>query len=80
MAIRDKYPEIETYHMHLHNTRGAIIASCYEALMLGATEFDTRWGHGRLSLLRQRTCRRSYQPKIWCICAMRWASRLVTTS
>ncbi len=43
-AIRDKYPEIKTFHMHLHNTRGATIASFYEALMLGATEFDTSLG------------------------------------
>jgi hydroxymethylglutaryl-CoA lyase len=43
-AMRDEYPEIETYHMHLHNTRGATIASCYEALQLGATEFDTSLG------------------------------------
>ncbi|MEM7253088.1 MAG: citramalate synthase [Pseudomonadota bacterium] len=43
-AIRDKYPEIETYHMHLHNTRGATIASYYEALQLGATDFDTSLG------------------------------------
>jgi hydroxymethylglutaryl-CoA lyase len=43
-AVRDKYPEIQTYHMHLHNTRGATIASCYEALTLGATEFDTSLG------------------------------------
>jgi len=44
LAIRDKYPEIETYHMHLHNTRGATIASYYEALTLGATDFDTSLG------------------------------------
>jgi hydroxymethylglutaryl-CoA lyase len=43
-AIRDKYPDIQTYHMHLHNTRGATIASHYEALMLGATDFDTSLG------------------------------------
>ena len=43
-AIQDKYPEITTFHMHLHNTRGATIASFYEALMLGATEFDTSLG------------------------------------
>ena len=43
-AMREKYPQIETYHMHLHNTRGATIASCYEALQLGATEFDTSLG------------------------------------
>jgi hydroxymethylglutaryl-CoA lyase len=44
LAIRDKYPEIVTYHMHLHNTRGATIASYYEALTLGATDFDTSLG------------------------------------
>ena len=43
-AIRDRYPEVETFHMHLHNTRGATMASFYEALMLGATEFDTSIG------------------------------------
>ncbi len=43
-AIRDKYPEVQTFHMHLHNTRGATIASFYEALLLGATEFDTSLG------------------------------------
>jgi hydroxymethylglutaryl-CoA lyase len=44
LAIRDKYPEIETFHLHLHNTRGATMASYYEALNLGATEFDTSLG------------------------------------
>ncbi|MEM7078722.1 MAG: citramalate synthase [Pseudomonadota bacterium] len=44
LAIRDKYPEIETYHMHLHNTRGTTMASFYEALTLGATDFDTSLG------------------------------------
>ena len=43
-AIRDRWPEVETFHMHLHNTRGATMASFYEALMLGATEFDTSIG------------------------------------
>ena len=43
-AIRDRYPEVQTFHMHLHNTRGATMASFYEALMLGATEFDTSIG------------------------------------
>ncbi len=43
-SIRDKYPEVETYHMHLHNTRGVTIASFYEALLLGATDFDTSLG------------------------------------
>ena len=42
--VKDKYPEVETYHMHLHNTRGVTIASYYEALLLGATEFDTSLG------------------------------------
>jgi len=44
IAIRDKYPEIETFHMHLHNTRGTSMASYYEALSLGATDFDTSLG------------------------------------
>jgi hydroxymethylglutaryl-CoA lyase len=43
-VIREKYPEIKIFHMHLHNTRGVSIASFYEALMLGATEFDTSLG------------------------------------
>ena len=42
--VKDKYPEVKTYHMHLHNTRGVTIASYYEALLLGATEFDTSLG------------------------------------
>ena len=44
LAIRDRWPEIETFHMHLHNSRGATIASYYAALELGATEFDTSLG------------------------------------
>ena len=43
-AIREKYPEVETYHMHLHNTRGTAMASFYQALLLGATDFDTSLG------------------------------------
>ena len=43
-AIRDRWPEVATFHMHLHNTRGATMASFYDALMLGATEFDTSIG------------------------------------
>ena len=43
-AIRDRWPEVDIFHMHLHNTRGAAMASLYEALMLGATEFDTSIG------------------------------------
>ncbi len=40
-AIRQRWPEIQVFHMHLHNQRGQTLASYYEALMLGATEFDT---------------------------------------
>lgn len=43
-AVRDTWPEIETFHLHLHNTRGATIASYYEGLMLGVTQFDTSIG------------------------------------
>ena len=43
-AVRDRWPEVQTFHMHLHNTRGAAMASLYEALRLGATEFDTSVG------------------------------------
>lgn len=43
-AIRETWPAIETFHMHLHNSRGSTIASYYEALQLGATEFDTSLG------------------------------------
>ena len=43
-AIRDRWPEIETFHMHLHNQRGQTLASYYEALQMGATEFDTCLG------------------------------------
>ncbi len=41
LAIRERWPEIESFHMHLHNQRGQTLASYYEALLLGATEFDT---------------------------------------
>ena len=43
-AIREMWPEIETFHMHLHNSRGSTIASYYEALRLGVTDFDTSLG------------------------------------
>ena len=43
-AIRERWPQVETFHMHLHNTRGVAMASLYEALQLGATEFDTSIG------------------------------------
>ncbi|MGE4086427.1 MAG: citramalate synthase, partial [Vicinamibacterales bacterium] len=44
VAVRERWPEIETFHLHLHNSRGATIASYYEALQLGVTEFDTSIG------------------------------------
>jgi hydroxymethylglutaryl-CoA lyase len=43
-AVRSQWPEIDSYHMHLHNSRGATIASYYEALQLGVTGFDTSIG------------------------------------
>jgi hydroxymethylglutaryl-CoA lyase len=42
--IRDRWPSITDFHMHLHNQRGATLASYYEALQLGAREFDTCLG------------------------------------
>lgn len=44
LAIREKWPEITTFHCHLHNSRGVTIASYYEALQLGVSEFDTSLG------------------------------------
>ncbi len=44
LAIRDRYPEIRTFHIHFHNTRGVGIASYYEALRHGVTRFDTSLG------------------------------------
>ena len=44
LAIRDRYPEIRTFHLHFHNTRGVGIASYYEALRHGVTRFDTSLG------------------------------------
>ena len=43
-TIREMWPEVDTFHMHLHNSRGSTIASYYEALRLGVTEFDTSLG------------------------------------
>ncbi len=43
-AIRDRWPEITSFHMHLHNSRGTTIASYYEALRLGVDSFDTSIG------------------------------------
>jgi hydroxymethylglutaryl-CoA lyase len=44
LAIRERWPGITDFHLHLHNQRGATIASYYEALQLGAREFDTSLG------------------------------------
>ena len=44
LAIRERWPEITDFHCHLHNSRGVTIASYYEALQLGVTEFDTSIG------------------------------------
>jgi hydroxymethylglutaryl-CoA lyase len=44
LAIRDRWPEITDFHCHFHNSRGATIASYYEALQLGVREFDTCLG------------------------------------
>lgn len=44
VAIKENWPDITEFHMHLHNTRGATIASYFEALLLGAREFDTSLG------------------------------------
>ncbi len=43
-TIREKWPEITDFHLHLHDTRGVAIASCYEALQLGVREFYTCLG------------------------------------
>lgn len=43
-AIKDKYPEITDFHMHLHDSRGSTLTSYYEALQLGVREFDTSIG------------------------------------
>lgn len=44
LAIRERWPEVTKFHMHLHNTRGATIASFYEALQLGVDSYDTSIG------------------------------------
>lgn len=44
LAIRERWPTVTNFHMHLHNQRGAALASYYEALQLGAREFDTCLG------------------------------------
>ncbi|MDA0791197.1 MAG: citramalate synthase [Proteobacteria bacterium] len=42
--IMERWPEITSFHMHLHNTRGVTMASYYEALKLGVDSFDTSIG------------------------------------
>ena len=44
LAIRDRWPQITDFHLHLHNQRGATLASYYEGLQLGVREFDTCLG------------------------------------
>ena len=44
VAIREKWPEVTNFHMHLHDTRGVTIASYYAALLLGVEEYDTSLG------------------------------------
>lgn len=44
LAIKEKWPEVAKFHMHLHNTRGVTMASYYEALKLGVDAFDTSIG------------------------------------
>jgi hydroxymethylglutaryl-CoA lyase len=44
IAIRERWPEVTDFHLHLHNTRGQTIASYYEGLQLGVREFDTSIG------------------------------------
>ena len=40
LAIRERWPEVTKFHMHLHNTRGTTMASFYEALQLGVDLFS----------------------------------------
>jgi len=44
LAIRERWPGIVEFHCHRHNTRGAALVSYYEAMKLGAREFDTSIG------------------------------------
>ena len=43
-AIREKWPEITDFSLHLHNQRGVTNISYYEALKFGVTHFDTCLG------------------------------------
>ena len=44
LAIKERYPEVTDFHMHLHDSRGVTLTSYYEALQLGVREFDTSIG------------------------------------
>ena len=44
LEIRERWPAVTDFHLHLHNQRGATLTSYYEALQLGAREFDTCLG------------------------------------
>jgi hydroxymethylglutaryl-CoA lyase len=44
LAIKERWPSVTDFHLHLHNQRGASIASYYEGLLLGVREFDTSLG------------------------------------
>jgi hydroxymethylglutaryl-CoA lyase len=44
LAIRERWPDVTDFHLHLHNQRGSTIASYYEGLLLGVREFDTSLG------------------------------------
>jgi hydroxymethylglutaryl-CoA lyase len=43
-SIKDKWPEITDFALHLHNQRGVTNISYYEALKFGVTHFDTSLG------------------------------------
>ena len=57
LEIRERWPAVTDFHLHLHNQRGATLTSYYEALQLGAREFDTCLG-GMGGCLRQWPVRR----------------------
>jgi hydroxymethylglutaryl-CoA lyase len=83
-AIRERWPEIEDFHMHLHNQRGQTLASYYEALMLGAREFDTCIGGisvvwGDVLIAGTADPRDMYPRRISWISVTRWVSRRATT-
>lgn len=43
-AIKEKWPEITDFNLHLHNQRGVTNVSYYEALKIGVSSFDTSLG------------------------------------